>query len=896
MQHSKRKKSTESSDELNIDQYSLDARDTVTTSGDEGTGIAATIHESDVAPEPVQRSGVEQARAKLDKLILQDLAVTLQRPQHAQRKSESRSRAARSLGKSKRNETSIQQPALAQRSRPEAPSQYVVDLRKHYLIEKYNLHTFHQPRKGWGERVRDHLRSITRRERIEWHYPERLSEKNISAPTVTLVRDEVSAPHPVYDELPVPDLEAVTPPLAQDDLAQVTGPAMIEAVPWHMRVYAVATFCVVLAMVIIPIPLISYVLKVSADGRYLWTQGMLAFSELKAGVLDISSNEYVGAQQNLREAQKGFSEIQDRLAGYATTVGAVAKVMPAVGETLGLAQAVGVIGEQSSAIGVLLSESLGQGETESAVTDRLKELQTRISRIRTTLIENSDSLRNVDPNLVPLELREQFRSAQDATPSLIASLEHTEAILAAAYTVLGGDNLSRYLIVFQNSRELRPTGGFMGSFALVDFSKGRPVGIEFPGGGTYDLEGGFKQRLVPPRPLSVLNQEWHIWDSNWWPDFPTSAQKIAWFYQHAGGRTVDGVIAVNSDFVVELLREVGPIEMPEYGLTISADTFYDVVQNEVEMGYDRSLNQPKKILKDLMPQLMERLMSASRYQQLIEITANALVRKDIQVAALTDAETGAAVRALGWDGAIKDAARDYLAVISTNIAGGKSDASIYQTIDHQATIDASGTVTVTTTITKEHRGDPSDAFAYVNNVDFIRLYVPLGSTLMRATGFQQPAESLFRLPDATQSVDPDLVALSGAQVIDQATGTTIGRESNKTVFGNWMQVAPGSRAVASVVYTLPFKVQIPATQGVSWLSVWGRESQEVDAYSLLVQTQSGKRNTIINSSVAVAEPFQIVWSDSVDAEKTGTTPNSFLYSDDYELDTYYALLLARKGD
>jgi hypothetical protein len=168
--------------------------------------------------------------------------------------------------------------------------------------------------------------------------------------------------------------------------------------------------------------------------------------------------------------------------------------------------------------------------------------------------------------------------------------------------------------------------------------------------------------------------------------------------------------------------------------------------------------------------------------------------------------------------------------------------------------------------------------------------------LVRATGFQQPPENVYHTPYDIQVSDDDLLSISGPQTVDQTTGTTIGNELGHTVFGNWMQVAPGASGTATISYTLPFKIAIAQNEGVDWLNLWGKPSQEVDAYSLLIRKQSGKKNTIINSSVLLPEKYSIVWADSADPTHAGTTPHVFTYSNDLIFDTYYALLVGRKSN
>jgi hypothetical protein len=75
---------------------------------------------------------------------------------------------------------------------------------------------------------------------------------------------------------------------------------------------------------------------------------------------------------------------------------------------------------------------------------------------------------------------------------------------------------------------------------------------------------------------------------------------------------LDGVIAINDRLLEQLLRVTGPIEMPEYGKTLTADNVIFELQKSVELEYDKAENKPKKIIGDLMPKLLARLKGGSR--------------------------------------------------------------------------------------------------------------------------------------------------------------------------------------------------------------------------------------------------------------------------------------------
>ncbi|MEA3304178.1 MAG: DUF4012 domain-containing protein [Patescibacteria group bacterium] len=97
-----------------------------------------------------------------------------------------------------------------------------------------------------------------------------------------------------------------------------------------------------------------------------------------------------------------------------------------------------------------------------------------------------------------------------------------------ALELLGEKDLQRYLFVFQNSAEIRPTGGFIGSLMLLDFLDGvytqTPIDV-------YKLDGQLTEKIPIPYGLQKVAENFYLRDSNYWPDFPQSAEQISWFLE-----------------------------------------------------------------------------------------------------------------------------------------------------------------------------------------------------------------------------------------------------------------------------------------------------------------------------------------------------------------------------
>ncbi len=435
-------------------------------------------------------------------------------------------------------------------------------------------------------------------------------------------------------------------------------------------------------------------------------------------------------------------------------------------------------------------------------------------------------LNEVKLNLLPSSLAGPVSSGRQKLAQIKAGLAEAIAFLPALEEFLGLEQNQRYLLVFQNPNELRPTGGFIGSFALVDILRGELRRIEIPGGGSYDLAGGLREHLVSPAPLHLIEPRWQFHDANWFPDFPSSARKLIWFYEKSGGPSVDGLVAVNATLVTKLLAILGPIEMPDYHRVFTADNFILETQKIVELEYDRLQNRPKALIGELAPRLIERIMTATPEQmlKLLAVLGEAGRAKEIQVYTRDQTQQTAWAR-VGFAGEWKKTSGDALGLAVSNIAGGKTDAVIQTNLDLQTTLEASGEVVNRLTITRLHQGRKGDLFTGQRNVSYLRVYVPIGSALIEARGFEAPPSELFSPPPTYARSDDDLLRLSPLVGRETASGTDLMEESGYTVFGNWLQVDPGRQSQAVLTYRLP-----PGTVS---------QHDFLLSYTLLVLKQSG---------------------------------------------------------
>jgi len=630
-------------------------------------------------------------------------------------------------------------------------------------------------------------------------------------------------------------------------------------VPRFSFARALAGFAGLMLVVTLPANAVSLYRSASSTRDAAEGAGAAAIAELKSA--DVSS--LPSTAESLKRASSKFREADAALTESRTLAVGIASLLP---EKYRSARALLEAGDKASQAGRLLALAFEKvfRDPGRRLDERLDVLAAYARGALPLLTDASRAAATVEPETLPESSRDSFAKLSAGLESGVQGVREFAA-MADLLSLLAGKTRPRtYLLVFQNQSELRPTGGFMGSVAEVVMDRGAVAKLRVPPGGTYDLKGQLLAHVISPAPLHLINAHWQFQDANWFPDFPTSAAKIRWFWSKSGQPTLDGVVAVNASFMEKLLDITGPIDMPAYGKVIERSNFLIETQSAVEIEYDKEANTPKKFIGDLTDALRERMktFTSEDWLNVAALVSESLTTKDIQVA-LTDPSEQEIASRYGWSGEIKDAPGDNLALIEANIAGQKTDTVVQEQTDVHVEIAADGSIIDTVTLTRTHTGTKGELFRGVRNVSYLRAYVPKGSTLIEASGFEPPDAGLFKKPDDDYVPDADIEVIESEA--HAAPGkVTVGEEGSRTVFGGWMQLDPGATQKIVLRYRLPFRVQdlhraIDASPE--------EPSTSRAAYLLLLTSQSGKANRSVRLTVSPSASWYTAWSRGFSSER-----------------------------
>jgi len=669
--------------------------------------------------------------------------------------------------------------------------------------------------------------------------------------------------------------EPVTPPSYQMSTTSLGAP--VSAVKKPVLATRASRKVMTIGIVVVCGVLVAYgvVSGVLAAKEKILMESKHGYDDLAQATELLKAKQYEGAVQHFESARQFFDQASKQFTFLGGPLLDVTRYIPPLSPLSSGRHAVEA-GKYFALAGKPLSQLIevatqskkayAQGEKISLL-DLMAQSKESLREVQRLLSLAQEELMLVSIGDIPKEKQAKFLQVKEGLPALLGILSGFEKNERIIEELLGGNGPRTYLFLLQNNHEMRATGGFIGTYALVDINQG--VIRRFFVDGIFNPDGQLKENIIPPKPIQKISAGWSLHDSNWFPDFPTSAEKAISFYEKTGGPTVDGVITLTPTVMQKLLAVIGPISMPQYGLTVDADNFIPVLQEQVEVKYDKELNQPKKILADLTRLLIEKafaLQDRATTGRIAEALVSGLNEKHMLLY-VRQPDFERLIDEVGWSGRILETSKDYLAVIHSNINGYKTDGVIDERIMHEAKIEEDGSIVDTVTVTRTHRGGdtPYDWWNRVN-ADYVRIYVPKGSLLIASEGttweFPTPPLDYAKLGFKK---DADVDREESAEVVDQKTGVRISEDAGKTVFGAWAYVSPKESVTLRFQYRLPFRLDPKA------LALGNPQS-----YAVLFQKQSGSPGSALLMSVSYPESFHIIWQ---------TEPNLVPYGREWRRET-----------
>jgi UDP-glucuronate decarboxylase len=340
------------------------------------------------------------------------------------------------------------------------------------------------------------------------------------------------------------------------------------------------------------------------------------------------------------------------------------------------------------------------------------------------------------------------------------------AVLLPKITAVDGK--ASYLVLLENNLELRGSGGFIGSYAKLDFEGGRLKNIKVDD--IYNLDGSLKDHVEPPAEIKndLGQKDFFLRDSNFEPDFPTAARQAEFFYNKEAGERVNGVISIDLSASGALLNAVGGLDLPDYGEHVDGSNLFERAITHAEVGFFPGSQAKKNYLTSLQTQLFNKIffLSKQNWPGIIQAMSSSLGDKHIQLY-LDDPSLFSYVTGQSWGGAIPRPAKeevgktdDFLAAIDTNLGANKANYYLERNYNLETSVGKEGQIFHHLIISYKNNS-PSEVFPAGKYKNRFRIYLPLGSKLTKASfGESDITKSVTTYSDYGRTVYSMLVELN----------------------------------------------------------------------------------------------------------------------------------------
>ncbi len=464
--------------------------------------------------------------------------------------------------------------------------------------------------------------------------------------------------------------------------------------------------------------------------------------------------------------------------------------------------------EEETEIEISIAETLEKGlaKTELAIAE---------------VVEAAELIGRIDENVFRGEMSARIAFAKKQIEEISDLLESTAKHFPALLKLMGHKHPHRYLVLLQNNNEIRPTGGFIGSYAIIDITDGEIVNLRVED--VYDIDGSYGGYIEPHESLKDFTDNWRFRDSNYSPDFSISGSKARWFLQKQGGPGVDTVIAINQGLLRDMLEITGPVQVGEFG-KLNAEN-YNLLLSYVIEGKVWGPEDPKHILKVFVPAFKEAILKEQNIGAVGSKLHRAAQQKHILMYS-PDPDIQALFDAAGISGRVRELGEkeDYLSVINASVGGTKSDKFVEENIRHEKQIEKNGRVINELTIKRSHLWT-DDVYYYWRGI-------------LREYGFKEMPDQLIDiLGRGRNKVNMRIFVPPGSILLESSDeDITVGydEELRKTYFFSIMEINAGEVGTLNIKYELPFTLDF---------------RKPADTYRLTVQKQPGSRGSILNKTI-----------------------------------------------
>ena len=257
-------------------------------------------------------------------------------------------------------------------------------------------------------------------------------------------------------------------------------------------------------------------------------------------------------------------------------------------------------------------------------------------------------------------------------------------------SILWHEKERKYLVVFQNTDEIRPMWGFMWSMWIMTLADGNIKNFEKKDVYAYEwnLKRALYDKLKAPEWLDKITESFWLRDANYFLNTRDSSRSIKFFIEKAGYK-IDGIVYINQNTLLDFLDETGEVDFEKLWLKVNSSNFSELFSTLVEAKLFKvgTLWTPKSILFDFIEEFTAKLLDDGDYFAYSKILVENVQKREIMFYAFNPAENKLLQQLwLTWDIDFEETL-DIAYPSFTSISWNKSDRYIKRQYTKNVTID-----------------------------------------------------------------------------------------------------------------------------------------------------------------------------------------------------------------
>lgn len=349
-------------------------------------------------------------------------------------------------------------------------------------------------------------------------------------------------------------------------------------------------YIIIGVVAVLLIALVAAAFAAVGSAKEMKSQATQVLQDVKSIQTAIGENDYAAAAQSAQQA----SELTGSIAGeLSSPLWMVASIIPVYGQDIsGMRDLMTALDDAFDEGLVPLTKTLEANPPDSLISADRRINVAAVTQLLDAVQDAAPSMQKCAdvaeslPEMHVGQLKSVVDPAKEKLVTINATFQKAAALAPVAGPVLGANGNRTYLIVAQNSAELRSSGGFPGSMGTLEIRDGEIILNDFAK--VYDVLTD-----TNPSSVSITDEEYALFgaasmdcprDAGIDPDFTRVASIWAASYEERNVAHLDGVISITPSVVQDILAIVGPVTLSD-GTELTGSNATKVLQSDIYWKY-----------------------------------------------------------------------------------------------------------------------------------------------------------------------------------------------------------------------------------------------------------------------------------------------------------------------